>query len=37
MVKMIESIENGEPPEAFNPNMNGPLPPRGEKKGPGWE
>ncbi len=36
LVQMIESAERGDPPEALNPDMRGPIPPTGERRGPGW-
>lgn len=36
LVKMIESIRQGESPQTFNPHMNELLPPTTEKSGPGW-
>jgi hypothetical protein len=37
LLAMIESIERGEAPQAFNPHMLDILPPTGEKAGPGWD
>lgn len=37
LIKMIESMRRGDPPEAFNPHMRGVIPPSGERAGPGWD
>jgi hypothetical protein len=36
LVKMLESINRGEPASQFNPHMKDVIPPSGAKKGPGW-
>ena len=36
LVGMLESIDRGEPPQAFNPHMNDVIPPSGRRAGPGW-
>jgi hypothetical protein len=36
LIKMIEPVNRGEPPSAFNPHMNGVIPPTGRQAGPGW-
>lgn len=35
--KLMDSIERGESPFAYNPHMNDIIPPTGNKSGPGWE
>ncbi len=37
LLRLVESVEHGEPPEALSdPNVNGLMPPTGERHGPGW-
>ncbi len=36
LVKMIACLRRGEPPEEFNPHMDGLIPPTGKQRGPGW-
>lgn len=37
LVRLVQSVERGEPPEAFNPHMRELIPPNGNRSGPGWE
>lgn len=36
LVKMIDCVRRGEPPEEFNPHMRDTLQWSGERRGPGW-
>jgi hypothetical protein len=36
LVRMIDCVRRGDPPDVFNPHMNGLIPPTGERNGPGW-
>jgi hypothetical protein len=36
LLKLIESIERGEPSSMFNPHMEEIIPPTGKRSGPGW-
>jgi hypothetical protein len=37
LVKMIQCVRDGEPPDQFNPHMTGIVPPSGRRDGPGWD
>src|SRR5437660_3479055 len=37
LITMLDSIERGEPPSAFNPHMRAACEPTGEHSGPGWD
>lgn len=37
LVQMLDSIDRGEPPEAYNPHMRATIPQPNERQGPGWE
>lgn len=37
LVRMVQAVERGDPPEALNPHMRELIPPTGNRSGPGWE